>query len=343
MISKYGTGLHHPHFAHRHGVICDSWYEPESDWHINWKNTVPINQREVTVIKKDGTRHIVDIQTPKLKIAVELQYSSLSPSDRDERISFYKKIIFLIHGSQLRTAKNIEIELLQTGCSASLSATPEPWITKPPFNFPLFFDFCNDTLLHVKSMDRTNGSTTIIQGSILSKEKFISTILNNPYLNYESLLPGYECILKDMFDWMYQDESNYLDVPMAIYSNCDGDFYMVCCPHCLKNQKYYKIITTLFKVKEYLQCSNKKCERFFTGCVIPFNPISETHNDDAGKRQREINIMNKLKENSIEQKILVDITYRNEYQKYLKTKKPFAYTKHDFRIRGLFSKIRNGG
>lgn len=87
------------HWAHKSNKECDNWWEPESEWHINWKNEFPEEQQEIKIGK-----HRADIKT-KTGTIIELQKSSISLKDIREREEFYgEKLIWLLDGKTI--AKN---------------------------------------------------------------------------------------------------------------------------------------------------------------------------------------------------------------------------------------------
>jgi hypothetical protein len=73
---------------------CDPWYEPESEWHRDWKALFPEDWREVVV-----GPHRADIKTPKG--VIEFQASSISPDEIEERENFYGKMIWVIKADGL--------------------------------------------------------------------------------------------------------------------------------------------------------------------------------------------------------------------------------------------------
>jgi hypothetical protein len=72
---------------------CDEWYEPETDWHRFWKSLVPKEWCE-QVIKKNGEIHRADILTPD-GLVIELQHSSISPDEIEDREEFYENMVWL--------------------------------------------------------------------------------------------------------------------------------------------------------------------------------------------------------------------------------------------------------
>lgn len=87
------------HWAHP-GKDCDPWHEHETDWHRYWKSLVPADCVEVT-IEKNGKRHRADIVT-RSGTVIELQHSSISVEDIEEREGFYGKMVWLFDVSNCR-------------------------------------------------------------------------------------------------------------------------------------------------------------------------------------------------------------------------------------------------
>jgi hypothetical protein len=99
LIAKCGRIMAH-HWAHP-GEDCDPWHEHETDWHRYWKSLVPADCVEVT-IEKNGKQHRADIITRK-GIVIELQHSSISVDDIEEREKFYgEDMIWLFDVSECR-------------------------------------------------------------------------------------------------------------------------------------------------------------------------------------------------------------------------------------------------
>jgi competence CoiA-like predicted nuclease len=98
VIAKCGT-LVTWHWAHK-AFDCDPWYEPESQWHLDWKSKFPAHFQEVVV----GC-HRADIKTSRL--VVELQASCISPEEIYEREHFYSAMLWLLKGEDF--AKNMSL------------------------------------------------------------------------------------------------------------------------------------------------------------------------------------------------------------------------------------------
>lgn len=88
VMSKCGV-INVWHWAHKSRSDCDSWSEGESAWHLNWKERFPTQWREVVV-----GRHRADVKSPRT--VIELQASSISPAEIEEREEFYGDMVWVI-------------------------------------------------------------------------------------------------------------------------------------------------------------------------------------------------------------------------------------------------------
>ena len=81
------------HWAHKSLKDCDTWYEPESEWHLEWKNNFPKECQEVII-----DNHRADVKI-KEKV-IELQNSSISKKKIREREIFYGDMLWIINGEK---------------------------------------------------------------------------------------------------------------------------------------------------------------------------------------------------------------------------------------------------
>lgn len=87
------------HWAHFKDEDCDSWYEPETEWHKHWKLIFGIHNCEV-IIKKNGVRHIADIKTNN-DVIIELQNSPIQKQIIRKREDFYgERMLWILNGIQ---------------------------------------------------------------------------------------------------------------------------------------------------------------------------------------------------------------------------------------------------
>jgi len=88
------------HWAHLK-LNCDSWYEPTTEWHLEWQNYFPIENREIT-IKRDNKSHRADIELDN-GMVIEVQNSPIKSSEIQKREAFYglKNMIWILNGKSL--------------------------------------------------------------------------------------------------------------------------------------------------------------------------------------------------------------------------------------------------
>lgn len=93
MIAKCGSTVIH-HWAHEAAADCDPWWEPESEWHRNWKEMFPPSCREVVLAP-----HRADVRLPS-GLVVELQSSSIPAADIAAREHHYDTMIWVFDAVQ---------------------------------------------------------------------------------------------------------------------------------------------------------------------------------------------------------------------------------------------------
>jgi competence CoiA-like predicted nuclease len=98
LISRCGNRKIH-HWAHKGILNCDSWWEPETEWHRNWKNNFPIDWQEYLMNDSvTGERHVADIRT-ETELVIEFQHSFINSKEQSSRESFYKNMIWVVECS----------------------------------------------------------------------------------------------------------------------------------------------------------------------------------------------------------------------------------------------------
>ncbi len=85
------------HWAHRGVRTCDTWWEPETEWHREWKNQFPIDWQEIVQFAPDGEKHVADLKTPNGTV-IEFQHSFLTEEERASRESFYGNMVWVVDG-----------------------------------------------------------------------------------------------------------------------------------------------------------------------------------------------------------------------------------------------------
>ena len=90
------------HWAHKSKKHCDHWWENKTQWHRDWKNYFPQDWQEVVHSAGDGEKHIADVKTPS-GLVIEFQHSAINPDEQSSRERFYKKMIWVVNGTRLKT------------------------------------------------------------------------------------------------------------------------------------------------------------------------------------------------------------------------------------------------
>ena len=90
------------HWAHKSKQMCDHWWENETQWHRDWKNCFPEEWQEVVHFAEDGEKHIADVKTPS-GLVIEFQHSAIKPDEQRSRELFYRKMIWIVDGTRLKT------------------------------------------------------------------------------------------------------------------------------------------------------------------------------------------------------------------------------------------------
>ncbi|RVD56165.1 competence protein [Mesorhizobium sp. M2D.F.Ca.ET.185.01.1.1] len=146
MIAKCGTQRVW-HWAHRSNRNCDTWWEPETLWHRDWKNQFPSEWQEIIQRDEKGEKHVADVMTANGQV-IEFQHSHLPAQERAAREAFYRNMIWIVDGMRL---KNDRKRFLAGGSLFSAPFAKGLFLTRSPESClpavwlnctkPVLFDF----------------------------------------------------------------------------------------------------------------------------------------------------------------------------------------------------------
>ncbi|MCV0370502.1 competence protein CoiA family protein [Filomicrobium sp.] len=148
VIAKCGP-LRVWHWSHRGKRTCDVWWEPETEWHLGWKNRFPQDWQEIVHHSNDGEKHIADVKTP-LGLVMEFQHSFLDIQERNLREAFYRNIVWVVDGKRRKRDRKRFFDALkssrQIGNAVFLvsfveEGLPREWLSCA---VPVYFDFGDD-------------------------------------------------------------------------------------------------------------------------------------------------------------------------------------------------------
>lgn len=137
------------HWAHRTIKTCDNWWEPETEWHRNWKNNYPTEWQEIMLFdEQTEEKHFADIRTIH-NLVIEFQHSHIDPNERISREKFYKNMVWVVDGTRLqrdypRFQKRVGNFRLTNQQGVYSVDFPDEVFPKSWFNssVPVIFDFC---------------------------------------------------------------------------------------------------------------------------------------------------------------------------------------------------------
>jgi competence CoiA-like predicted nuclease len=99
LIPKCGEINVH-HWSHKQNSDCDTWHEPETKWHLNWKAIFPSDWCE-NIVRRGEIFHRADVLTDK-GMVIEFQHSPISTEEIRERQAFYGNMIWLFDTRESR-------------------------------------------------------------------------------------------------------------------------------------------------------------------------------------------------------------------------------------------------
>jgi len=155
------------HWAHKNNKDCDNWYEPESEWHLKWKDEFPKECQEFTIGK-----HRADIRT-KNRWIIELQNSSISSEEIRDREEYYKRMIWLLNGEKI--AKNIQLRKKDNYFSFRWKYPPKSWWLANKEIYIDLGEYCskfNNKIFHIKKIHHHCPCGG--WGELITKEEFIN-------------------------------------------------------------------------------------------------------------------------------------------------------------------------
>lgn len=196
MVAKCGDIRVH-HWAHRGRRICDHWWEPETEWHRNWKNNFDIGWHENIRFAEDGEKHIADIRTPH-ELVIEFQHSAIKAEERAAREAFYGNMVWVVDGTRLkRDFPRFDEERHLFGKTSHQavflhrrpeSCFPKQWLGS---SVPVFFDYKDESATGLTAIrewlwcllpGRAEGQVVVV---VMSRAEFIkgacagSTLINS--------------------------------------------------------------------------------------------------------------------------------------------------------------------
>lgn len=161
MVAKCGQHVLW-HWAHKSGVHCDPWWEPETAWHREWKDQFPRDWHEcIHIDDKTGEKHIADVKTDR-GLVIEFQHSAMKPEELKSREEFYENMVWIVDGCR----GELDLGHFRISLGGQISDNPvahslqwwgrsklfDNWIQATK---PVFIDFGQSDLWRLVSFNRT--------------------------------------------------------------------------------------------------------------------------------------------------------------------------------------------
>jgi competence CoiA-like predicted nuclease len=155
------------HWSHKADTDCDTWAEPESEWHLGWKKHVPSERTEL-VIARNGVVHRADIIAANGAV-LELQANTISSQEIQERESFYKHMAWLF-----RVTWADRIHYGKKGFWWKHGAISQTFIKRP-----LFWEFEEEGLVQQVKLSLADRSNRVLGyvPKTYTREQFIEFIV----------------------------------------------------------------------------------------------------------------------------------------------------------------------
>ncbi|AVS68140.1 hypothetical protein C8245_22960 [Paracidovorax avenae] len=164
------------HWAHLCGTHCDKWWEPETQWHRDWKDRFPKDWQEVPARDPaTGELHIADVKTLH-GLVVEFQHSNIHPDEVQARENFYDNMVWVVDGRKSESDLSFfRLGLAYNQAGEGLhrkygrSRLFHRWHTRKP----VFLDFGADGLWQVVRFD---PATDRAQLQLLDIDEFVEAV-----------------------------------------------------------------------------------------------------------------------------------------------------------------------
>jgi len=193
-----------PYWTHPNNSDCDSWYEPTTQWHLDWQNQFPIEYQEISQVdNQTGEIHRADIKLPNGTV-IEVQNSPIKIEEIEQRENFYGKenLIWILNGGNLTKQSRINYQF-EKQIFAISHEIPHYIEEIPEYNMDDFnYEFWDSKIIDelrnhpsIKKLDNQNGNYFLFefnkeigfQGTINKIEDETNRILNNLYGNKKYL------------------------------------------------------------------------------------------------------------------------------------------------------------
>ena len=218
VIAKCGE-LNASHWAHVSGVDCDRWYEPETQWHLKWKDQFKEQRREV-VVGPHRADILTTVRETNAPCVIELQHSPIDVDEIRERELFYPDLYWILDGATFRDHCEIGKKVGLDGLSGVTASFRWRWPRKSWCyrNRPLYLDF-GDCLWELLRIDDSGLGTVRYWTYHAFLAQFTESIGDGLPIHWRRLAGGslrYRFGLGDVLIYKNKNSPGY---KLAVYHN----------------------------------------------------------------------------------------------------------------------------
>ncbi len=227
VVAKCGSKRIH-HWAHQNNKNCDDWWEPETEWHRNWKKKFPNDWQEVVMRDKISEElHIADIRTIH-DIVIEFQHSHINSKEQTSREIFYPHLIWVVDGTRLKNdikrfqkRKHLFSSMMPNVFRVAFADDifPSAWVNRP---VAVIFDFLGIETIENNGVEmplyclfpKLEREYIVAE---ISRNAFIKSVTSGEWLlRFDNFMKKIKDIEKNneralaTLEYLYQKQSKYL-------------------------------------------------------------------------------------------------------------------------------------
>lgn len=121
VVGKMGR-IRPKYWSHLSSKECDSWYEPITQWHIDWQNQFPKQCQEIEMVDSNGMKHRADVRLKNGNV-IEVQNSQINIDEIEQREKFYNsngQLYWILNGGNLLKNCTIKYKTMRKGYYISI-------------------------------------------------------------------------------------------------------------------------------------------------------------------------------------------------------------------------------
>lgn len=275
------------HFAHFGDTECDPWHYDMSEWHKEWQNEFPEENREV-IIKHEDEVHRADVCIGNK--VIEFQHSPMSNTEFLERSRFYIEAGYEVYWLFDVIEQFSSGRLRYDSRRDDLLIWKHPWHTFDEFNLKkeapkVFLQLGERTLdsgniQEVTWMTPDNDRIIVDNDNNRTYEEFLELFMPKEETKQEqpelSLIDIHDCLPEEKIDGEYCVKCPLKDNDWENYENCQA------CEYCLTADRIWKRGFTIDDYNKVEYSPRINCD-YVVNCMARYKDIYKGWNNSKDK------------------------------------------------------------